>query len=146
VTSLNWDGSKPVAENARQNLPELARRFFAAGREADSSFAALHRFRLVTKRFRYTLEMFRPYYDSELERRIEGLQALQQILGEISDVSATRELLAGRDDLPPSERRRLLRKLSALATARRAVFRRHWGKEFSTPAQVRSWMGYLRRV
>jgi CHAD domain-containing protein len=145
MSSIKWDPSKTAAENAREKLPELASEFFAAGRNANQSFAALHPFRLVTKRFRYTLEMFRPYYGPGLEQRIELLQELQQHLGEISDVTATQELLAERSDLPPDERQQLLDKLTGMVDIKLAAFRRYWQKEFSTPARERSWITYLKR-
>src|SRR5579862_1131319 len=56
---VDWDASKTVAENASEELPRLARGFLEAGHALaakDPSFDALHRFRLLTKRFRYTLE------------------------------------------------------------------------------------------
>ena len=121
MTTLKWDTSKPVAKNAANNLPELARQFFASGREADKSFAALHRFRLMTKRFRYVLDMFSRYYGPELERRLDELQKLQQLLGEISDVAATQELLAPREDLPSAKSERLRGKLDRMADVRRSL-------------------------
>jgi len=106
---------------------------------------ALHRFRLLTKRFRYTLELFRPCYGPVLYRRIEALKTLQQYLGEISDCRTTREMLAGRDDLSKPKRDRLTRQLKVLAAARVARFRRLWRKDFEQPERERWWTDYLRR-
>jgi CHAD domain-containing protein len=145
---IRWDASKSVAENARQTLPELARQFFAAGRAAatlDSSPKALHHFRLQTKRFRYIIELFGDYYGPALERRIEALRTLQDLLGAINDCSATQDLLLNRDDLHASQRDRLLRTLKATAARRVAAFRRHWLKEFSSPAVEQGWTDYLGR-
>ena len=145
---IHWEGSKSVAENARDKLPELSHGFFEAGRElaaSHSSLQALHRFRLLTKRFRYTLELFRPCYGPGLARRIEALKTLQQYLGEVSDCRTTRELLAGRDDLSKAVRDRLTRQLKVLAAARVARFRRLWRKDFAQPERERSWTDYLRR-
>jgi CHAD domain-containing protein len=145
---IHWEGLKTVAENARDKLPELARGFFEAGRAlaaTDPPLQALHRFRLLTKRFRYTLELFRPCYGPGLAGRIEALKTLQQYLGEISDCATTRELLAGRDDLSKSQRDRLTRQLKVLAAARVARFRRLWRKDFAPPERERWWTDYLRR-
>jgi len=145
---IRWDASKTVVENAREKLPELARGFCAAGREiaaAEPSFEGLHRFRLFTKRFRYTLELFRPCYGPGLTRRIEALRILQQYLGEISDCATTRGLLAERDDLRPSERRRLIRYLQKLSAERVANLRRYWQQEFAEPSRERWWTDYLAR-
>src|SRR5262245_17012453 len=76
---IQSDNSKTVAENASKKLPELARAFLAAGTELagrDASFEALHQFRLLTKRFRYALELFRACYGPGLESRIEALREL----------------------------------------------------------------------
>ena len=145
---IHWEGSKSVDANARDKLPELAHGFFEAGRELEKTnppLEALHRFRLLTKRFRYTLELFRPCYGPGLARRIDALKTLQQYLGEISDCATTRELLAGRDDLSKPEHARLARQLKALATARVAKFRRHWRKDFAHSERERWWTDYLRR-
>ncbi len=144
---IRWESSKTVARNASEKLPELARDFFevggalAAGRPP---LAALHRFRLLTKRFRYVLELFRPCYGPGLESRIDLLQSLQQRLGEISDCAATEELLRGRADLRRGERNRLIRHLNELATARRFKFQRHWQTEFA-PETAHRWIHYLAR-
>jgi CHAD domain-containing protein len=145
---IRWDVSRTVAENASEKLPELARGFFEAGRELaarDASFEALHRFRLLTKRFRYTLELFRPCYGPGLAARIEALRSLQQDLGEINDCAATRELLLKRDDLRPAQRDWLVGYLKMLAAARVAKFRQHWQEDFGQPARERWWTNYLTR-
>src|SRR5436190_19829563 len=80
---IHWEGRKTVAENASSKLPELALGFFETGHKLaaeNNSFKALHRFRLLTKRFRYTLELFVPCYGPGLARRIEALRMLQQYL------------------------------------------------------------------
>src|SRR5579863_8212648 len=87
-----WDGSKGPAQNASVKLPELSKRYFRAGHallRGTPSPEALHRFRLETKRFRYTLELFRPCYGPGLDRRLAKLREIQTHLGEISDCSAT---------------------------------------------------------
>jgi CHAD domain-containing protein len=148
LVKIRWDVARRVAENASEKLPELALGFFEAGRELaakDSSFDALHRFRLLTKRFRYALELFRPCYGPGLSARIEALQTLQQELGEINDCAATRELLLKRNDLQPAQRDWLVGNLKMLAEVRVAKFRRHWQDEFSQPARERWWTNYLTR-
>jgi CHAD domain-containing protein len=145
---ITWNPAKTVAENAREKLPELARQFFTAGRVAaaqDTTTDALHRFRLLTKRFRYTLELFRDYYGDGLERRLDALHTVQQLLGAISDCAATQDLLLARDDLSASERAAFLRKLKRTAAIRVAAFRNHWLANFSEPASERFWTDYLRR-
>src|SRR5579864_1467532 len=58
-----------VAQTARQILPALARDFFEQGDEAAGAKAVprvLHRFRLTSKKFRYTLELFTPLDQASL--------------------------------------------------------------------------------
>jgi CHAD domain-containing protein len=144
---IRWEGHKSVAKNASEKLPELARGFFEAGGElgADASFKALHRFRLLTKRFRYTLELFRPFYGPGLERRIEALRTLQQYLGEINDCATTQALLLARANLPEAERDRLVCQVAELAGSRVAKFHRHWQEDFAPPRRENWWIDYLVR-
>jgi CHAD domain-containing protein len=144
---IQWDASATVAANASAMLPALARSFFEAGGALAAGkppLQAIHRFRLLTKRFRYDLELFRPCYGPGLERRIEALQNLQQRLGEVSDCAATQRLLRGRTDLPRAHRERLIRHLSAITDTRVYHFVRHWQTEFA-PGRERWWTSYLTR-
>jgi CHAD domain-containing protein len=144
---IRWEGEKSVVENAAGKLPDLARGFFAAGRELEGSeppLEDLHNFRLLTKRFRYTLEQFRHCYGPGLGQRIDALRKLQQYLGEISDCATTSDLLDRRTDLSKPLRLRLQRRMKELAAARVANFRRHWKREFP-PRRERWWMDYLGR-
>ena len=148
MTYPDWDPAKSVSANARERLPELAGRFFNAGREVaepGASYTALHHFRLQSKSFRYILELFDDYYGPGLKKKIESLQNVQQLLGAISDCSATLKLLAKRKDLSVAERAILRRKLEEMARIRIAEFQSLWTKDFSAPARERSWKVYLSR-
>ena len=143
-----WDSSNTVSGNAGQNLPQMARGFFKAGRKleaAETSLESLHRFRLLTKRFRYSLELFRPCYGPGLALRIEALRTVQQHLGEINDCATTRDLILKREDLSRAARNRLVRDLKRQASGRVAKFRRLWQQEFAAPGRERWWTGYLSR-
>ena len=145
---IRWDVSRTVAENASEKLPELARVFFEAGRSLaakEASFESLHHFRLLTKRFRYTLELFRPCYGPGLEHRIDSLQTVQQDLGEINDCATTQDLVRKRRDLRPAQRDWLAGNLKMLAAARIAKFREHWREEFGPSTRERWWTNYLSR-
>jgi CHAD domain-containing protein len=148
AVKIRWDVSKTVAENASEKLPELARGFFAAGRELaakEASFEALHHFRLLTKRFRYTLDLFRPCYGPGLEHRIESLQTVQQDLGDINDCATTQDLVRKRTDLGPAQRDWLVGNLKMLAAARTTTFREHWREQFGPSSRERWWTNYLTR-
>jgi CHAD domain-containing protein len=85
-----------AAMQARRVLPVLARELFQEGARSarpGTSARRIHRFRLLTKRFRYALETFEPVYGGGLEQGLETLRALQDRLGAISDCWSTLELL-----------------------------------------------------
>jgi CHAD domain-containing protein len=145
---VRWDGGKSVSANASARLPELARGFLAAGNElmtAKLSFKSLHRFRLLTKRFRYTLEMFRPCYGAGLDQRIESLRQLQQYLGDVNDCATTQDLLASSGKLPRAERERLKGILTELAEARVATLYQYWKADFAPESREKWWIDYLAR-
>jgi len=60
-TDFNPDEVRALAS---RNLPRLAQRFFEAGGEAaaHNSGEKLHAFRILAKKFRYTLELFLSFY------------------------------------------------------------------------------------
>ena len=147
-SKIRWSASRSVVENASQGLPELAQAFFAAGDKLSAGEAppqALHQFRLLTKRFRYALELFSPCYGSGLDRRIEALRVLQQHLGDINDCATTRDLVLGRSDLPRSQRDMLVRRVEELSARRIAGFRQCWRGDFAPPRRQQWWTNYLRR-
>jgi len=141
VKPPEWSATATAAENAALTLPQLARAYFRSGRAILSkqpSPRALHRFRLQSERFRYTLELFRPCYGPGLDRRLAQLRAIQNHLGEISDCSATLELL-GRDHARFAAflKRRMAAKIHAL--------HQYWRKTFDTAGQETWWTDYLAR-
>jgi CHAD domain-containing protein len=74
----------------------MAAAFFRAGDKAAAASDAdeIHDFRLVAKRFRYTLEMFREAYGPGLKALLKSMRAVQTALGRFNDCAATSELLA----------------------------------------------------
>lgn len=138
---IEWNASATAAENAVAHLPGLARRYFRTGRtllRAKPSPTTLHRFRLETKRFRYTLELFRLCYGPGLDLRLEKLREIQVRLGEISDCSATMELL-GPADQPFAA---FLRRRTA---AKIGVLHSYWQEIFDAAGQEIWWTQYLTR-
>ena len=95
---MKLKSSLNATANARALLPRLAEKYFRAGREATDgkrSPKELHRFRIATKRFRYTLELFRPVYGASLDRRLHTLHELQGTLGKLSDCRSIQAILGG---------------------------------------------------
>lgn len=144
---FSWDESESVAANARSALPSLASRFFAAGRKAvkpSTPAADLHAFRLVTKRFRYTLEVFRPVYGATLEKLIESLRKVQGYLGDINDCEVSRQIIlkeAGSRRSPHV--RRVLRVLDSRQAEKLRALQQYWDENFQPRECSRKWVNYL---
>jgi CHAD domain-containing protein len=136
-----WKRKGSLRDNLQRRLPALAAEYFAAGREGlaeGTSWDQMHRFRLATKRFRYTLEIFRPAYGPGLEARIEALKSIQTHLGDINDCVVTSAMLA---DVPGAETTR--DRLGAKANKRTAALRKYWLANFDAPGQYERWIRYL---
>jgi hypothetical protein len=144
---LQWDESRPAAECARMALPKLAADFFSQGREVVASSPStedLHQLRLSVKRFRYTLELFRPCYGSGLEQRLEALKRLQDHLGAMNDCESTTALLQA--TLAEADgAQEFLQFLKTHSDEQKGSFLRHWKETFDLPGQEGWWMEYLAR-
>jgi CHAD domain-containing protein len=135
-----WDTAKSAEENASQKLPALTQAYFRAGRTlfaAKPTAGAFHKFRLKTKRFRYTLELFQPCYGPGLEQRLKLLRNIQDLLGEINDCAATQKLLGAQ---PASVWKFLEHRIALKAR----VLQMSW-QAFDTTGQESWWMNYLAR-
>jgi CHAD domain-containing protein len=126
-----------AAENARAVLPKMARQYFEAGREAIDGKRPpeeLHGFRLQTKRFRYTLELFRPLYGPNLDRYLKRLHELQAALGKVSDYQAIQRVLSSDGELK--------RKIDQAVKLRVKDLRKSW-RAFDSEGQLKRWRNYL---
>jgi CHAD domain-containing protein len=136
-----WKESLNLSENLRKRLPKLAAAYFADGRHALSpgtEWNEMHEFRLRTKRFRYTLEMFRDAYGPALEGRIESLKTVQTYLGEINDAIVTAAAL---EDVAETEEIRT--ELGRRADEKTAKVHEYWATRFDGPGEERRWLQYL---
>ncbi|HYL35128.1 MAG TPA: CHAD domain-containing protein [Bryobacteraceae bacterium] len=132
-----WKPSVTAAEGARVFLPQLADKYFNAGRKAADktrSTKALHQFRIATKRFRYSLELFQPVFGASLDRRLDALRKLQRSLGKLNDYRAILKLVADDETLQAQLEKAIKRQLKE--------FRRRW-KTFDSHGQLKSWKTYL---
>ena len=138
---IAWNPRMAAAANARRQLPLLAIEYFTEARgllDAVGDPAGLHRLRLISKRFRYTLELFRSCYPAALAERIEALKRLQDLLGEINDAVATARLI---DNMPGSVR--MHRHLEELASRKADEFRTEWRNRFDAPGCESWWTDFL---
>jgi CHAD domain-containing protein len=146
-SDLLWDESRPAAECARQMLPKLAADFFRQGREivgSSPSAQDLHQLRLAVKRFRYTLELFRPCYGNGLEQRLDALKRMQDHLGAMNDCQMATSLV--QKTMPEaSGSEEFLRLLEKRGDEERQTFLRHWQETFDAPGQQEWWVEYLGR-
>jgi len=125
------------AECARRLLPSKIEDLFRAGREAaglNSSQRNMHRFRLKTKRVRYTLELFEKVYGRKTETMLESLKGLQGKLGAINDCATTEEMILGDRKAAAAVRR--------LGIQREREFRAYWKKHFG-PREKTQWKALL---
>ena len=138
-----WKNKLGLADNLRRTLPELARKYFTAGRDAmqeKRTWEDMHEFRLLTKRFRYTLEIFREFYGPGLEARIDQLRKMQNHLGEINDLIVTGQMLA-----EVASTAEVRDRFQAEAGKKTAKVRKYWERTFALPEVEGAWTAYLER-
>ena len=136
---FRWMEGRSATANAAAKLPALAHAYFRAGRTVAASAndpAALHGFRVQTKRFRYTLELFHPCYGPALDSRLEALRQIQQCLGEMSDYATVRKLMTSA---------RLKADLARRVEAKIAEFRDLWQNRFDRYGEESRWTRHLAR-
>jgi CHAD domain-containing protein len=145
---LPWDAGSSAAANARAHLPGWATAYFRQGRklaQPAATPAAMHRFRLDTKAFRYTLELFRPCYGPGLELRLAAMRKIQDLLGAMNDYTTTRKLIRSRLPETAPERARMERYLDGRSRRKAAEFRRYWRDTFDRAGEEARWLRYLSR-
>ena len=144
---IPWTPSGDVAAGVRLHLPPLIKDYFAAGRVAaqpQTSAVKLHKFRLATKRLRYTLELFQPLYGPGLSQRLAQLRTIQDLLGDGHDATVTSARLAGRVRRDPALGP-VLAALELRARKKHAEFRSFWTHRFDGAGNELRWTNYLRR-
>jgi len=135
----SWKPGEAAIEDARRVLPELVRAYFAAGRKLTekSGPKALHRFRLKTKRLRYTLDAFETIYGHGLKRRSGSLKTIQTSLGDANDCAVL--LRESGSELPEKVRAWLVER----ADQSRQEFLKFWKDEFDATGEEKKWEKYL---
>jgi CHAD domain-containing protein len=134
---MKLKSAKSARGVARAVLPKLLEKYFKAGRKAAKgkrSPKQLHGFRLATKQFRYSLELFRPLYGPGLDRRLRSLRSLQTVLGRLSDYHTVRTLLDGDQALEAKIDRAMRKELKQ--------FHKEW-IAFDSGGQLARWRAYL---
>lgn len=133
------------AADMDRELPVLASEFFAAGDLAADSMAGpkrQHKFRIKTKKFRYTLELFAQLYESQLTPVQRALRNIQTRLGKMNDYAATRTLLRQYRKHHPGVVERALDFLAEKAAVEIQGFRRYWRRSMDA-RQKGEWVRIL---
>jgi len=134
---MKWKASRSAIENATIVLPKLLEKYLKEGRKAADgkrSPEELHNFRIKTKAFRYTLELFRPLYGTRLEHEIEPVRELQSVLGKLHDYHIIGETLEGNKALQA--------KLERLTKKKLKEFHKQW-EAFDSKGQLNRWKTFL---
>ena len=134
---MKWKSSRAAVENAANVLPKLFDKYIEEGRAATDgkrSPKELHNFRIKTKAFRYTLELFRPLYGSRLEHDLEPVRELQRVLGKLHDYY----VIADKLDADKA----LQTKLERLTKKKLKAFHKLWAA-FDSKSQVNRWKAFL---
>jgi CHAD domain-containing protein len=134
---MKWKPARSVIENAHSVLPKLVERYFKAGRKAADGKRSpdeLHQFRIKTKRFRYTLELFLPAYRTRLDQQLEPIRELQKVLGKLHDYHIIEQMLEGEKTLQTNLQRRERKKLKE--------FHEQWTK-FDSTSELKRWKKLL---
>ena len=147
-SKTKWDASGTSSTNAAAVLPKLAHQFFRAGRavaQPSTPDKKLHRFRLKVKRFRYTLELFKPCFGPTLDEHIRKVKELQEHLGTMNDCASTLTMLkkASLKNLDGTEQ--LKSYLAKRIQKERAAFFDYWARTFRPEDAEQRWADYLRR-
>jgi CHAD domain-containing protein len=129
--SLPWTAEKKpisVDESSKEVLPLVAReclsRGFAAAKGA--SPGQLHRFRLSTKKLRYTVELFASPDAENLRAWLDQIKTIQTLLGDVNDCETARRIasrLGGGKKLDAQLRKEQAKRVKS--------FRRHWTEELA---------------
>ena len=145
---MKFRPKRPALENATQVLPHQAQEFFKAGDKTahkGGGPAKIHRFRILSKRFRYELEYFSPCYGQALQAYLELLKELQATLGALNDCAASRELLSDLFEAgdPPRRHKKLFAALGHREEQLLTEFKEEWSQKFANNELRRRWIRYL---
>ena len=132
-----------IASTAQRMLPRMAQQFFERGNEAAKTKASareLHQFRISSKKFRYTLELFTSLYGSQLNSSLEKIRRGQRLLGDINDCETVGDMLSNykaADEFTSWLKKRQRRKIEQ--------FQRYWTETIAADGEVRKWNALLSR-
>lgn len=137
----------PVDVTATQLLPEIAAKHFKRGERAaeeETSAHKLHRFRIATKKFRYTLDLFAPLYGEPVGILVGELKHIQTLLGDLNDYETIRRMLR-RVIAQSDDGKQIGADILQKRREKAGEFREYWKKTF-TGAKAAQWRSDLLRL
>jgi len=120
----NGAGRPEVPPAAQGIVRQMAAGFLRLGKKAasrETSIRQVHRFRIASKKFRYTLELVEPFYGGELTPWLERVKDVQSILGDANDCEAVRRMVERWNAVDG-----LIAKLEQRQKRKLKKFRRQW--------------------
>ncbi len=138
---------RAAAEEARAALPAVCGEFFSAGRKTMAKALTpekLHALRLAAKRFRYTLELWEPFYGPAYGVKLESVRQIQSILGKRQDCAVMELRLAPLRAID-MELDEAYQKVEARAAKLEREFHDYWHAKFDAAGEQERWMRYLAR-
>jgi CHAD domain-containing protein len=124
AAAKNGSGRGEFPRPAQHLVREMATEFLTLGKKAagqEISAQEVHKFRIASKKFRYTLELVEPFYGDALNPWLERVKEVQSVLGDANDCETVRRMVsrwnAGEEIIAKLEKRQN-RKLKK--------FRREW--------------------
>jgi len=130
-----------IESTAQRELPRMARVFFKKGKRAagtKASIEELHHFRILAKKFRYTLELLARIYDAPLAGLQEPMKRTQALLGDINDIATVQQMVLHLKAAHVVERW-----LEKRQQKRVEEFRRYWKEQFGAPETAAEWIERL---
>jgi CHAD domain-containing protein len=123
---------KNRAPAVRQSVVDLMEEFFDRGDRAakpGNAYKKIHRFRVLSKQLRYTLELTEPHGSAKLK----ALKELQDRLGALNDCVVAIDLVSGVSAVTPVVKRNIRR----LLPRRERAFRVYWRNAFPARGRAR---------
>jgi CHAD domain-containing protein len=125
TVAQNGSGRREFPQAAQHAVRKMATKFLTLGKKAaspETSAQEVHKFRIASKKFRYTLELVEPFYGGALNPWLERVKEVQSVLGDANDCETVRRMAS---DWNAGEG--LLAKLEKRQDRKLKKFRREWG-------------------
>jgi CHAD domain-containing protein len=124
TAAKNGSGQRAFPQAAQHTVRKMATKFLTLGKKAasqETSPQEVHRFRIASKKFRYTLELVEPFYGGALNPWLERVKEVQSVLGDANDCETVRRMAS---DWNAGEG--LIAKLEKRQNRKMKKFRREW--------------------